>query len=86
MKYLPKRSCIGCGAKKEKKDFIRIVKNSSGEIFLDQTCKSGGRGAYICESNKCLEKVIKNKKLEKKFKKKIEEIIYENLRGVISDK
>lgn len=86
MSYFPIRSCIGCGIKKEKEEFIRIVKNKSGIIFIDKTGNAAGRGAYICDNIKCLEKATKNRKLEKTFKTKIEEKIYDNLRGVISDK
>lgn len=86
MSYFPKRSCIGCGIKKEKEAFIRIVKNKSGIIFIDKAGKAAGRGAYICNCIKCLEKAKKNRKLEKTLKTKIEENIYDNLRGVISDK
>ena len=45
-----------------------------------------GRGAYICDSIECLEKVIKNKRLEKVLEKNISEEIYNELRGVIIDK
>ena len=42
-----------------------------------------GRGAYICERKECLEKAIKTKRLERVFETKIEEEIYEKLRGVM---
>ena len=45
-----------------------------------------GRGAYICNSVECLEKAIKNKRLEKCFEVKIDNKIYESLRGVIVDR
>lgn len=86
MKSLPQRSCIGCNIKKNKKDLIRIVKDKDGNISVDKTGKANGRGAYICDSIECLEKAIKSKKLEKTFEKKIDEEIYEKLRGVIIDK
>lgn len=86
MKNNPQRTCMGCNKKGDKKEFIRIVKNKSGKIFLDRTGKLEGRGAYICEDIKCLEKLKKNKKLEKVFDMKISDEIYDNLRGVILDK
>ena len=86
MKNNPQRTCMGCNKKSDKKDFIRIIKNKSGKIFLDRTGKLEGRGAYICEDIKCLEKLKKNKKLEKVFDMKISDEIYDNLRGVILDK
>lgn len=77
---------MGCNEKKDKKDLIRIVKNKNNEISIDRTGKLDGRGAYICDDIKCLEKVIKSKRLEKVFEYKISDEIYENLRGVILDK
>ncbi len=86
MKRQPQRTCMGCNEKKDKKDLIRIVKNKNNEISIDRTGKLDGRGAYICDDIKCLEKVIKSKRLEKVFEYKISDEIYENLRGVIFDK
>ena len=86
MKRQPQRTCMGCNAKKDKKEFIRIVKNKENEINIDKTGKMEGRGAYNCDNIECLEKLIKTKRLEKVFDMKISEEIYENLRGVVLDK
>lgn len=86
MKKIPQRSCIGCNQKKDKKDLIRIVKNKEGIIKIDKTGKLEGRGSYICNNVECLEKVIKSKRLEKTFEMKIDDEIYNSLRGVIGDK
>ena len=84
MKKMPQRTCMGCNVKKDKKDFIRIEKNSKNEINIDKTGKQEGRGAYICNNIDCLEKAIKSKRLEKVFKMKINEEIYNNLKTVIN--
>ena len=86
MKRIPQRTCIGCNTTKNKNELIRIVKNKENEINIDKKGKMNGRGAYICDDIKCLEKAIKTKKLERVFETQISEEIYENLRGVISDK
>ena len=86
MKKIVQRMCMGCNNKKDKKDLIRIVLNKNGEITVDKTGKLEGRGAYICDSIDCLEKVIKTKRLERAFNTKIENQIYNKLRGVIIDK
>ena len=86
MKKIPLRTCMGCNEKKPKKELVRIVKNKDGEIFIDRTGKADGRGAYICDSMECLEKVIKSKRLEKVLEIQIPEEVYNNLRGVIIDK
>lgn len=86
MKRQPQRTCMGCNEKKDKKDLIRIVKNKQNEINIDETGKSEGRGAYICNNIECLEKTIKTKRIEKVFEQKIPEEIYEKLRGVMLGK
>ena len=86
MKKIPQRSCMGCNQKKDKKDLIRIVKSKDGTINIDKVGKLEGRGAYICDSVDCLEKVKKSKRLEKVFETKLDDEIYDKLRGVICDK
>ena len=86
MKKVPQRTCMGCNIKGDKKDFIRVVKNKEGQINIDKTGKMPGRGAYLCDNIECLEKAIKTKRIDKIFETKIDDEIYEKLRGVMSDK
>ena len=86
MKKQPQRTCMGCNQKKDKKELIRIVKNKDNEISIDKTGKKEGRGAYICDDVKNLEKLQKSKRLERVFEMQISQEIYESLRGVILDK
>lgn len=86
MKKQPQRTCMGCNEKKDKNQLIRIVKEKNGEILVDRTGKKEGRGAYICDNEKCLEKLIKSKRLERVFEMNISQEIYESLRGVILDR
>lgn len=86
MKKIPQRTCMGCNEKKDKNQLIRIVKNKENKINVDTTGKMQGRGAYICNDEKCLEKVMKSKRLEKVLEIKISDEIYESIRGVILGK
>lgn len=85
MKKIPQRTCIGCNLKKDKKDLIRIVINKEQNIAIDKTGKLPGRGAYICDNTECLNKAIKNKKIEKAFEIKIDENLYNEIRDAISN-
>lgn len=85
-KKKPERTCMGCNEQKEKNTLLRIVKSKEGTIDVDVTGKKNGRGAYICKSEECLNKVIKTKRLERIFEKEISPEIYENIRGVIIGK
>lgn len=86
MNKIIQRTCMGCNQKKDKKELLRIVKNKKNEISIDEKGKKEGRGAYICKDVKCLEKLEKNKRLEKIFDMQISKEIFNDLRGVIFDK
>lgn len=77
---IPLRQCVGCNEMKSKKEMIRVIKTSEDEIILDKTGKKNGRGAYMCFSNECFEKAVKNRGLERSLKLKIPNEIYENLK------
>ena len=85
-KVYHKERVYGCNTKKNKNELIRIVKDKDGNISIDKTGRANGRGAYICDNSKCLEQAIKSKRIEKSFEMKIDEKIYEDLRGVMIDK
>ncbi len=75
----PMRMCTGCGEMKEKRELIRVVKSSDGEISLDKTGKKNGRGAYICHNAACLKKARKNKRIEPAFEVAIPDEIYDRM-------
>lgn len=84
-KKIPKRMCNGCMTMKPKKELIRVVKNKENQIFIDETGKKPGRGAYICKDIECLQKAIKSKRIEKSLGVKISESIYNELKEKISN-
>ena len=80
------RTCIGCRAKKEKQELIRIVKTNENEILVDFKQTLSGRGAYICDNIGCFEKIIKKNMLKQSLKINVDNKKYEELRGVIFDR
>lgn len=84
MKNIPQRTCVGCNLKKEKKDLLRIVKNKEDKILIDTSYKMNGRGIYICKSEECLDKAIKNKRIAKAFEKNDLDLLYKNLRNYLN--
>lgn len=78
-KKIPMRQCIGCGEMKGKKELLRILRTQDGEIVLDVSGRQNGRGAYICSNAECLKRARKSKGLERSFKMKIEDEIYDSL-------
>ena len=78
-KKIPLRKCTGCNEMKPKKELIRVLKTTEGEIILDKTGKKNGRGAYLCNSIECLKQARKTKGLERSLQIKIPDEIYETL-------
>ena len=84
LKKLPQRMCVGCNSKKNKNELIRIVKNEEGKLVIDSSYKMSGRGIYICKSDECLNKVVKNKRISKIFEMNDLTDMYEILRKYIN--
>lgn len=88
VKKIPQRTCIGCGAIRNKKELLRIVRTPQQEVLLDPTGKKSGRGAYICPAMECLEKALKGDLLAKRLETTIaladKERLREQLAAVIA--
>ncbi len=78
-KKIPMRKCVGCQEMKEKKELIRVVKTTEGELVLDDTGKKNGRGAYLCRSASCLAKARKTKAIERSLGVSVSDEVYEEL-------
>lgn len=57
-KHIPQRTCIGCRSVQSKRSLIRVVRTPEG-VFIDQSGKLSGRGAYLHDSRTCWEKGLK---------------------------
>ena len=80
---IPMRMCVGCREMKPKKELIRVVKRPTGEIVLDPTGKLSGRGAYVCRSENCLTRAIKQKQLDRALEQKLEDQVFDQLRAML---
>ena len=78
-KKIPQRQCMGCRERKPKRDMIRIVRATDGQVHLDFSGKMNGRGAYICPDPECLKKARKTKALDRSLEVPIPEEVYERL-------
>jgi len=75
-KKIPQRQCMGCRERKAKKDMIRVVRGTDGNVSLDFGGKLNGRGAYICPDPSCLTKAQKAKSLERSLEVSIPEEVW----------
>ena len=76
---VPLRTCVVSNEKCEKKDLLRVVRNNEGMVFVDETNKANGRGAYLKKDKEVILKAQKTKILERHLNTKIEDEIYEIL-------
>jgi predicted RNA-binding protein YlxR (DUF448 family) len=65
LKHTPQRTCVACREVKNKRELVRLVRTSDGNIELDNTGKKNGRGAYVCPTRDCWEKALTGKQLER---------------------
>ena len=78
-KKIPQRQCMGCRERKNKKDMIRVVRQTDGNVSLDFSGKLNGRGAYICPDMECLKRARKARALERCLETAIPEAVYDRL-------
>lgn len=83
VKKIPLRKCVGCQEMKEKKELLRVLRMEDGSVILDTTGRKNGRGAYLCFSEKCFEKAMKSKSLERALKTAITAETYADLKKEI---
>jgi predicted RNA-binding protein YlxR (DUF448 family) len=84
VRKVPMRKCVGCNEKKAKKELIRILRTPEGEVVLDESGRSNGRGAYICRDAACLAKARKNRGLGRSLGIEIPDEVYERLEKEMS--
>ncbi len=83
-KKVPMRMCVGCREMKPKRELIRVVRSPEGEVSLDPVGKKPGRGAYVCRSENCLKRAIKQKQLERQLEVQLTEEVAKQLQETIA--
>ena len=84
-KKIPMRMCVGCREMKPKKDLIRVVRSPEGEVSMDPVGKKPGRGAYVCRSESCLKRAIKQRQLERQLEVQLTEEVSAALTQALAD-
>ncbi len=83
MKKIPMRTCVVTGEKLEKKELIRVVRTPLGDIIIDDTGKSNGKGAYLKKDIDVINRAEKSKILNRKLESVVPDEIYDELRSRI---
>ena len=67
----PQRTCIACGARRDKHALVRVEIDSDGVVKIGGSSRQQGRGAYLCASRGCWEKGVKGSRLEHALRARI---------------
>ncbi len=71
--HKPVRTCIGCRRCRPKDRMIRYV--LVNKVVIPDPCQSlPGRGAYVCPSDDCLNRAIKQKAFARAFRRSVSTI------------
>ena len=82
-KKIPMRSCVITREKLPKKELIRVVRTPEGNIIIDESGKSNGRGAYLKRDLEVIVKAKKSKVLNRILEVEVPDNIYEELNNMI---
>jgi hypothetical protein len=76
---IPTRTCVACRKPQPKKELLRVVKTPEGDVKLDFSGRAHGRGAYVCNSDVCIQTAVKKKLFNREFKSSIDAETYNRL-------
>ncbi|NLI67623.1 MAG: YlxR family protein [Bacilli bacterium] len=82
---IPLRTCVVTNEMRPKQEMIRVVRNKEGEIFVDETGKQNGRGAYLTIDKEVFRQAREKKILDKVFQTEVDESVYDELDRLVSD-
>jgi predicted RNA-binding protein YlxR (DUF448 family) len=83
MKKIPERTCVVTKEKTQKKDLLRVVRDKEGNVSIDETGKSNGRGAYLKKDAEVINKARTTKVLERVLEVPIPDEIYEEMLKIV---
>ncbi len=78
-KKIPLRTCVITHEKLPKKELLRVVRTPEGTVVVDTTGKLNGHGAYVKKDKELIEKIRKNKLLDKHLEISIKDEVYDEM-------
>ncbi|MFW6074305.1 MAG: RNase P modulator RnpM [Chloroflexota bacterium] len=73
-KHIPIRTCIACGRKDAKREYVRLVRSPDDmKVRVDPTGKANGRGAYLCASRACWKAALEKNAISASLKVKVDQ-------------
>lgn len=82
-KAQPTRMCVTCRQRRPKRELLRFVRTSPGQVILDQQGKCFGRSAYLCHALSCVEQARRRRLLERHLLSNLADEIWRQLAGTV---
>ncbi|MCA0969099.1 YlxR family protein [Halobacillus litoralis] len=82
-KKTPLRKCVVTQEMYPKSQLIRVVRNKEGEVFVDESGKKNGRGAYVSKDVSVIERAEQQEVLNRHLKADVDPEIYQQLKAII---
>ncbi len=76
MKKVILRRCVATNKQFEKSEMFRIVRDKDGNVFIDESGKANGRGAYLSKDKSAIELAKKKRILDRVLECEVKEEIY----------
>jgi predicted RNA-binding protein YlxR (DUF448 family) len=84
VKKVPLRTCVITREKFPKAELVRVVKDNTDNVFIDETGKANGRGAYIKRDLEVVKKARLSKQLDHHLEISIPSSVYDELESIIN--
>ena len=85
VRKIPMRTCAVTKERCEKKDLLRIVRTTEGEVKIDLSGKLNGRGCYLKKEESVILKAQKGKFLNRALEVEVPDSIYEEALTLLSN-
>ena len=86
VKKVPLRKCVVTSEQHPKSEMFRIVRTPEGEVVVDNTGKTRGRGAYVVKKKSVIMQAQKKKVLAKHLEVEIPDSLFGELLNKLGDK
>jgi len=64
---------VGCRERAGKSELVRVVRRPAGQVSVDPTGRSPGRGAYVHRSESCVRQAVRRGSLARALKASLDE-------------
>ena len=80
---IPMRTCIVTKEKLPKMELIRVLRTPEGNVIIDESGKSNGRGAYLKKDLEVITKAKKSKILNRVLEVEVPDYLFDELEKVL---